>query len=198
MSNPDSPVARPHELDLPDVAAAVYDFILAFALPAPAPERVIRGFENRHALPAGSDDYIIYSLASQQRHGTNVTRFLAPEEGAAEGILNKTKLVEDIIRIDLHGDAETAAKRAAALELAARDTLGVDFFKPYGISVLYADPIEDKSFVNAEKQFTRRLRLSIHLAHTVTLSARAQCFERVAMRRVENVDAHHPPRRKGA
>ena len=189
----DTPIAPPHALDMPDAAAAVYDFILAFALPPIAPERVIRGFENRYSLPAGNDDYILYSLAERTRHGTNVTRFTPPADDAPEGILSKSKLVEDLVHIDFHGDADIAAQRAAALEIAARDALGVDFFKPYGLSVLYADAIEDKSFFNAEKQFVRRLRLNIHLTRTVTLSARAQYFERVAMSRVENVDAHHPP-----
>ena len=188
-----TPVHPPYSLHTPDTAAAVYDFIRAFALPELDPERIIRGQENRHALPAGSYDYVIYDLAEEIRHGTNVTRFTPDPDPAADGVISKTKLVEDVFHIDFYGESYAAADRAAALELAARDSLGVDFFKPYQISVLYADPIEDRSFVNAEKQHIRRLRLKLHLCRTVTLTARAQYFNRAAMRRVENVDVHHPP-----
>ncbi len=193
-SNSPQPIHPPYSLHSPDTAAAVYDFIRAFALPELPPERIIQGKENRHALPAGSYDYVIYSLAEEIRHGTNVTRFTPDPDPGQDGVLSKSKLVEDVFHIDFYGESKAAADRAAALELAARDFLGVNFFKPYDISVLYADPIEDNSFVNADKQYVRRLRLKLHLARTVTLSARAQYFDRAVMERVENVDVHHPPR----
>lgn len=179
------PIYTPQALYAPDVMSAVHGFILAWAVPALPSDCIIRGWENRYALPAKSNDYAVYSMVGETRRGTNVSTI-------SDDTLVKTKLVTGLVQVDFCSDTDAARLRASALELAARDEYGVNYFKEHGISALYADDPKDLSYVNGGEQYIKRFMVQLHLCWSVGLSAAAQSFNIATMSRVENVDVHHP------
>lgn len=186
-------IANPRLIDGPDVQAAVYAFVLAFALPALEPDGVIHGWQNRAALPSDGNEYAVITLRRHQRHGTNVEEFVADGDADADGVLTVKTLISCSARIDLCSDSDLARQRAQALETMARSSTGVNFFRSYGLSCLGAGNVREHCFHDEAEQFVHRYSTDLFLEYWSGLRMDMPWFDAVTVSRLENVDAHHPP-----
>lgn len=179
----------------PDIEAAVTEFIHAFALPRLDKKAIFAGFANRAALPAGHNEFAVFTEIMHQRHGGNVTSFNQPR-GDKDGTLTIKKLVRVTLQLDFCSDSPLAMTRAQAIETMASSETGVNFFKEYGLSCLYATDPRDISAVEDATQYVRRASMELHLSYWAGLCLPQQGFDHVHVNRIENVDVHHPPGRE--
>lgn len=192
-----SDIQNPQALTEAKVYEACRAFV-AFAAAVP-PERIVQGWQNHAALPAGTNEYAVVSVLSSRQHGTSVETFAAPNPDPAEpGRLTVQGLMELTVQIDFCSEDDDARRRADSLAVATRSSLGVSFFNDYGLSALYADDPRDISFVGDARQFVRRWLVTIHLCgggdnhdSGPGLTVEAPFFDRAAVSRIENVDVHH-------
>lgn len=191
-----NPVLQPS----PDVNAALHAFIGMYALPALPPEAIFAGYQNRVALPGGSNEFAVYNVTQHIRIGTNVEEFVAgaepSEPGEGAGVPDHTlttTLYRIPVRIDLYSDTDAAFHRASALEVVSRSPAGVQFFQERGLSLLYADTPQDTTVVLDAEQFVPRWSITVHLSCCVRVAIALQGFDVVSLSRLENVDVHHKP-----
>ena len=183
-----------------DVLGAVNDFILTYCktdtLPALEQNQIVRGWQNlASALPANSREYVILTLLSMERHGTNAHIY---KETSSGGLVQTiARLGEHMVQVDFccsypDQNEEVARTRADLLEMLSRDALAVDFYKAYGFSILYADGIRPLPFLDPEtKQWIARYTVTIHLEGWTKYPLPVQSSDRVGLY-IENVDVHHP------
>jgi len=202
MSADPGPGPRPGPRPRPqgDLYEAMKAFIGFAGLPALPPERILQGWQNRMALPAGVNDYAVISILSARQRGTPAEMFEnADPDPAAPGVLTVAGLLEVSVQVDFCAEDDTARHRAERLAVASRSSLGVDFLNQYGFSPLYADDPRDISFVGDARQFVRRWTVTVHLcsAQGAGLAVEVSWFDRAAVSRIENVDVFYPPRGRG-
>ncbi|MDR0339549.1 MAG: hypothetical protein LBH65_04660 [Desulfovibrio sp.] len=189
--------ANPAPVSEADVYAAVRAFVMAYALPALAPENVVQGWQNRAALPPETNEYAVISILFDTQRGTAVEEYAwdrqAPEK---TGSLAVKGLIEIAVQIDFCSEDDTARQRARRLATLTRSSVGVRFFHDWGMSALYADDARDISFVGDAKQFVRRWMTTLRLTITEGVSAEFEAFGRAAVSRLENVDVHHNPQKE--
>lgn len=194
-----SDIARPtNPRILQDVGVDVYEavraFVSAYALPAIPGCRVFQGWQNRAALPAGTNDYAVISILFDKQHGTNVETFSAPDaDKAVEGDLSMRGLVEISVQIDFCSEDDTARLRARRLAIVTRSPVGVQFFRAFGVSPLFSEDIRDLSFVGDASQFVRRYAVTLHLTVNEGVAVSLPYFDTAKASRVEDVAAHHKP-----
>lgn len=187
---------NPTSLTAPDVYGAVFDFINAFVVDPPL-DVILRGDQNRSALPSGTNDYAVMTVISEARRGSSVKTL-------SDNSLTIQKLVLCDVQIDIRSDDGPRAQNAASLiELWARDEFGIRFFKNYSISVTGATSPQDLTFVDESNQFVKRFMVTLNLEYWVSTSIEAPSFETVSIKQndpvvapenyFENVDVHHPP-----
>ena len=177
----------------PDVNAAMHAFIGMYALPALPPEAIFAGYQNRVALPGGSNDFAVYNANSRVRYGTNVEEFILGDDADVPDHTLVTTLYRIPARIDLYSDTDAAFHRASALEVVSRSPAGVQFFQEHGLSLLYADAPQDTTVVMDAEQFVPRWSITVHLSCCVRVAIAMQGFDVVSLSRLENVDVHHKP-----
>ena len=176
-----------------DVLGAVYDFLEAHIMPAPA--HIVRGWGNRAALPA-SNVFAVLTLIGAARRGTNVRSYAMPPQPDVDPNLdlNIAMLTLYDVQVDFCGEDElTVGDMAARLVILGRDAVGVDFFRQYGLSALYADDPRALPFVNDQKQYQTRYSVTLHLCGRADVDISAPAFEKVRVN-IENTDEHHPVR----
>jgi hypothetical protein len=177
-----------------DVYAACRAFVLAYALPAMQAQNVFQGWQNRAALPAGSEDYAVISIISASRRGTGLETFSAPDpDPAAPGILKIEALFKVAARIEFCAEGDRARRRAQRCAALARSGPGVGFFNGRGLSCLYADEVREHSFRGEAQQFVRRYATILHLSLWSGLSLEVPYFDKASLSRLEDVDVHHKP-----
>ena len=161
---------------------AVNDFILAF-LPDMPQDGIYRGYSNRMALPA-NNEYIIYSIASTLRVGTDVLTY----EKAGEQVITVKAFRQYAVDVDIcSADRQTAQTRATTLETIGRCYLAVDFFKARGIDFDYCDDVQYLPFTDDTEQYVERYRVTLHLARWETVTVPQEYAERVVAK-VVNID----------
>lgn len=169
------------------LADTVNDFILEYA-PGVEQERLFRGYFNRAALPP-KEDYTIYTLAATERRGTNVDEWGRDE-------VRTRALRQYVYDIDFcHVDQEVAQKRAVAIATVGRCYKAVGFFAERGACFNYAGDATYLPYVDMTEQYIHRYRVSIFITVWDEL-ALPQDFADTVTAKVENIDAHHPPKRE--
>lgn len=169
-----------------DVLGAVHDFLQARL--SPQPEHIVRGWQNRAALPDASA-YVVLTLINASRRGTNVHDW-KPSEAAL--IQNARMLVAYDVQVDFCGlDEAAVSAQAAQLVLFGRDAAGVLFFQPYGLSCLYADDPRSLPFGDDLDQWKVRYAVTLHLSAWIDAAIPLEAFRSVNLS-LENVDVHHP------
>lgn len=175
-----------------DVYAACRDFVLTYALPALEPENVIQGWQNRAALPAGSEEYAVISVISATQRGTTVETFRADDPSTTPpGLLYIQGLIEVYVQVEFCGDSDLARQRAQRCAVVARSSVGVELFTRYGMSILYADEVREHCFKGDAGQFVRRYATTLHVSLWSGDSVEMPYFNQASVSRLENVDAHH-------
>lgn len=173
---------------MPDVLGAVHDFVRAHIVPQP--EHIVRGLQNRAALPAASA-YAVLTLTGAARRGTNVHDW---SPAAAEDAVVQTvsMLVVYDVQADFCGpDEALVGRQAAQLVMLGRDA--TRFFEPYGLSCLYADDPRFLPFGDDLDQWKVRYAVTLHLSARIEAAGLLPAFGRVNLF-LENVDVHHPVR----
>ena len=170
-----------------DVLGAVYQFCEQYLDPAPA---IVRGWQNRAALPASSS-LVILTLLDTIRHGTNVRSWdMTPPAGIDTTV---SMLTEFVVQVDICGlDEDIVNGQAATLMMLGRDPLAVEFFNGFGLQPLYADDVKPLPFANELNQWVARYAVTLHLAGWTSLTVNQAAFSTVNVN-IENVDVHHPP-----
>ena len=108
------------------------------------------------------------------------------------GILTTAELLQATVDIDFYADNAHAQQRAQALELVSLSPLATDFLAAYGITPLYAEPVEDRSAVDAAQQQVQRFRLRLYLSYWARVVAEVHYFDRIHLHSFENAEVHHP------
>lgn len=181
----------------PDVYRAVYDFVQIFSFTGTvtiAADNIYRGWENRSALPATSNEYAVITITDAIRRGT--TTEMMPGTGVADDqpeLYQLRTYYELTAQIDVCSDTDAARQRAYSLENAFRSLVGVDFFRKYGITAQWCNSVREMVFTDESSQFVKRYMLELHLAYWAGIDVGSAWFIDVAIERVEDVDAHHKP-----
>ena len=175
---------------MPDILGVVYSFLAQY-VPDIDDGNIVRGWQNRAALPDDSD-YIVLTLLTTRRHGTNVheNRDDVTSYTDIEQIIHM--LGEHTVQVDFCGqDEQTVMARATRLAALARDGVAVEFFKAYGILPLYAEDVRSAPFTSEQRQWEVRYIVTLHLEcwHEVVIPRPA--FTNVNIQ-IEDVDVHHP------
>lgn len=172
-----------------DVLGAVYQFCDRFLAPKPA--TIVRGWQNRAALPASST-LIVLTLLDTVRHGTNVRRYKNAEGDRLDSTVSM--LTEYVVQADICGLNEDAVNaQAATLMMLGRDPLAVEFFRPFSLQPLYADDVKALPFADELNQWVVRYSVTLHLSGWTSLTVKQTAFTGVDIN-IENVDVHHPPK----
>ena len=178
-----------------DVLGAVYDFLMQTL--SPAPVNIVRGWQNRAALPDASS-FVVLTLIAAPRRGTNVHTW-ADTEGAETGVTETVSMLSEYsVQVDFCGlDAAAVMAQASQLVMFARDAVGARFFNAQGLSCLYADDPVSLPYSNELKQWATRYAVTLRLAGWVRGDVQHDSFSDVTLT-LENVDAHHPVTETGA
>jgi len=183
-----------------DVLGAVNDFILAYvwkkdSLPALAQNQIVRGWQNAvSALPADIQEYVVITLLSSERHGTNVHQYIPTKD---DGLLNSvSRMAEHMVQADFccaypQAGEETARQRAEILEMLTRDRIATVFYEQHGFSACYAEGLRPMPFQNEAEQWVARYSVTLHLSGWTSAEVPIDFFSNVNLY-LENVDVHHP------
>lgn len=180
----------------PNIVKAVYEFLSVFAVPEIKKENIFYGNQNNIALPAESNDYVIFSYISSVRHGTGFEEY---DEKGLDDEIYLSNTVEVLVQVDCYAstkngeDGINAMLRAQALDTVARSSVGVQFFKDRGLSLLYADDPKDTTLVGDSDSYVKRSTLTLHLSMQSVVKATMGFFSAVNVD-LKNVDVSYPPK----
>lgn len=145
---------------------ALYEFLTTYITPAIEPTQILAGDQQNMVLPE-NEDYIIFTIVSQMRHGTTSEDYDPDGE-----TLSLHELNEVVVKVDCYADSTNSTQddailraqiRANNLNTLFRSSVAPDFFKRYGISALYADDAQNTTLVSDSQQYLHRWTVSLHL-----------------------------------
>ena len=145
---------------------ALYEFLTTYITPAIDPSQVLAGDQQNMVLPE-NEDYIIFTVVSQMRHGTTSEDYDPDGE-----TLSLHELNEVVVKVDCYADSTNSTQddailraqiRANNLNTLFRSSVAPDFFKRYGISALYADDAQNTTLVSDSQQYLHRWTVNLHL-----------------------------------
>lgn len=157
-----------------ELNTALYAFLAQYITPSVNAENIFLGSQENMVLPEG-EDYVIYQVIQQIRHGTTTEKYNPTLE-----LLELKGLNEIIVKVDCYADSTNttdndallrAQIRTNNLNLLFRSSVACNFFKSYGISALYAEDATDTTLVSDSNQYLHRWSVNIHLSmpNTVTV-----------------------------
>lgn len=166
--------------DYADVRKAVYNFLIQYLQPSVNPKAILWGDQNNISLPAGTNDYCIFYIQNQIRHGTNLSLYDPDEETTTF-----KESTEIVVRVDCYATSYNGVSgidaqiRAHNLELLTRSEVACHFFKEYGIAPLYADPAQDTTIVSDSNNYLHRWTVNLHLNFTNSITVEQEGFTSV-------------------
>lgn len=185
---------NPSTLKMPDVHAAVYEYVLKFGLPAMLPENIYRGWQNHSALPPTTNEYAVISFVSNVRHGTSVeTLEIQGADDDKPEIINVATYYDATVQIDCCSDSDTGRQRATMLSNFARSQIGVTFFKAHDISIIDASAPADISMSDESNQFVQRTMLTLRLSYWAIGAVDTAWFNDFNLIGVKDIDAYYKP-----
>lgn len=189
MSQFSSPPTVANILNTEDIYKAVSDFVALCANDVPR-AAIYAGYQNRESLPANHNEYVVCAITNCIEHGTPVVSYSVNEGRLVPRV---TQLEELVIQIDCYSKkTEKARLRAQTVKTVARTPFGVDFFKQYGISSLYAEELKNTTVVVDAKQYVQRWMTVLHLSYNHVVELDVDSFN-AANVEVVNVDVRFPP-----
>lgn len=168
----------------------ISDFLLKFIQPPLSPENIFRGWQNNMTLPASNNDYVVFTVLYEERKGSNVYDYKANGGGSGTMYIQKYTLCH--VQLDFCSETDAGMKRANMVETLAGSYEGVEFFKPYGLSCLYADDPKNVEYVDGEDRYIKRSITTLHLSYVSSVPVETPYFDKVNIKRIENVDITHP------
>jgi hypothetical protein len=157
-----------------ELNTALYAFLERYITPSVNSDCIFLGSQENMVLPEG-EDYVIYQVIQQIRHGTTTEKYNPDNE-----LLELKELNEIIVKVDCYADSTNSTDndallraqiRANNLNLLFRSSVACSFFKSYGISALYAEDATDTTLISDSNQYLHRWSVNIHLSmpNTVTV-----------------------------
>lgn len=157
-----------------ELNTALYAFLERYITPSVNSGCIFLGSQENMVLPEG-EDYVIYQIIQQIRHGTTTESYDPDNE-----LLELKELNEIIVKVDCYADSTNSTDndallraqiRANNLNLLFRSSVACSFFKSYGISALYAEDATDTTLISDSNQYLHRWSVNIHLSmpNTVTV-----------------------------
>lgn len=157
-----------------NLISALYEFLCTYITPEVDPSQVLTGDAQNMVLPE-NEDYIIFTVLSQMRHGTTAEHYDPDAETLALKELN-----EVTVKVDCYADSTNSREddailraqiRANNLHTLFRSSVAPEFFRRYGISALYADDATNTTLVSDSNQYLHRWSVNLHLSfkNTVTV-----------------------------
>ncbi len=180
---------------MPDVFAAVRDYVADRAFPPIDPDRIFRGWRHKDALPgrSGDDaDFAVLTILSDTRRGTNVSGFTTDAATRDDGTLTRSKLVVCEVLAEFYGDADLSRRRACAVETAFRDEIATRFLAGRDVTPLYADAAREVTPAEHRRDIPPRYAVTLRLSYWMSLSARADWFDNANVHFLVEVDTHYP------
>ena len=123
---------------------AIKLFIHSYTLPELQKDNIFLGNQNNMVLPE-TEDYAVFHIIDMQRRGKNSRGLLDPQK-SNDYLLQDTNVLR--VQIDFYcannnGTSDiNAMLRAKSLETMANSAVGVEHFKQYGMSCLYAEAMK--------------------------------------------------------
>lgn len=145
---------------------ALYEFLTTYITPAIDSTQILAGDQQNMVLPE-NEDYVIYTVSGQIRHGTTSEDYDPDGE-----TLSLHELNEVVVKVDCYADSTNSTQddailraqiRANNLNTLFRSSVAPDFFKNYGISALYADDAQNTTLVSDSQQYLHRWTVNLHL-----------------------------------
>lgn len=154
-------------------------------------DTIVRGWQNRAALPDDCD-YVVLTLQTANRHGTNVHKWTDNKFSDTDLIETVYMHTEYSVQVDFCGtDEQSVMARATTLAAFAREGIAVEFFKAYKILPLYAEDIRSMPYSNEQRQWEVRYIVTLHLENWTEIPIDRDAFTDVNLY-IEDVDVHHP------
>lgn len=153
--------------------SALYDFLCTYITPKLAATQILAGDQQNMVLPEG-EDYVIYTVLDQIRHGTTSEEYDAENE-----TLSLHELNEVTVKVDCYADSTNSSDddallraqiRANNLNTLFRSSVAPEFFKTYGISALYADDAQNTTLISDSQQYLHRWTVNLHLCFKSTIT----------------------------
>lgn len=162
-----------------ELNTALYSFLVRYITPSVNSDCIFLGSQENMVLPEG-EDYVIYQVIQQIRHGTITEKYNPTLEQ-----LELKELNEIIVKVDCYADSTNSTDndallraqiRANNLNLLFRSSVACSFFKSYGISALYAEDATDTTLISDSNQYLHRWSVNIHLSMPNTLTVTQEGF----------------------
>lgn len=163
-----------------DLRKAIYNFLKQYLQPTVNPNAILWGNQNNISLPAGTNDYCIFYIQNQIRHGTNTEDYDPDAE-----TLTLRESSEIIVRVDCYATSVNGVSginaqiRAHNLELLTRSSVACAFFKEYGLYPLYADSPQDTTIISDSNNYLHRWTINLHLNFTNSLTVSQEGFTKM-------------------
>lgn len=123
------------------------------------PERIRLGFQNFQTLPFDDNRYVIITDIGRRRVGRSCEKF-----DPLTDVINLYEYTEITLQIDVFDPIlEMAIENAQKIDTIAFTEHGVNFFKRYGISCLYADDVRPSPTELEDGLFIGRATVTLYL-----------------------------------
>lgn len=166
-----------------DVYTVIKTFIMAQLSLDTA--HVVKGFNNRVAMPAGP--FVLMSNSRKKRLGTNQMSWdMVDDDPTSIQLLQPQQL---IVQLDCYGPA--AGEWSDILTTLLRSEVGCDALAPT-CQPLYADDPVRIPLTNAESQYEDRWKVDLTLQYNPVVSTDQQFADSLEVTLIE-VDAAYPP-----
>lgn len=163
---------------MPRLNEGACSFIRKYALPALVPDCVVEGWQNLVSLPKQTNDYAVFTLGAQARRGTNISTLDLKTLPDEPGILTVETMYEIAMQFDLCStDSIRAMTRATSVHALCRDAVGVEFWKPFGVSMCYADGPTALPFVDEGKSWVNRFMVRAHATFWAKIVLQVDWFD---------------------
>lgn len=171
------------DIAMPKISEGAYSFLARYSFPPVAPDAVFEGWQNLYSLPPKNNDYVVYTILTNERRGTNISSLNLDTLPNEPGILTIEEMFEVSLQFDFcSADSLKALQRAAGIHTLCRDAAGVDFWKPYGVSMCYADGPQALPFVDEGSSWTARYMVTAHATYWLTARLAVEWFDNATVR----------------
>lgn len=138
------------------------------------------------SLPPTSNNFVVNTALSHKAHGTPIKR-------TVNGELHVSELVEVMVQVDIYGEsAEVARQMAQTLKSFCFSGAAIDFLKPYGVGLLYAEDIRNLTAPNSEGKPLPRWMSTLRLTYWHDVRVKTDTFDAVRVD-IANVDVKFKP-----
>lgn len=141
------------------------------------PERIRFAYQNFQTLPFDDNRYVIVTDVGRRRVGRSCEKF-----DPIEDVINLYEYTEITLQIDIFDPIlEMAIENAQKIDTIALTEHGVNFFKRYGLSCLYADDVRPSSTEMEDGLFIGRATTTLYLGAWFKVAIPSYSFDSVEL-----------------